>query len=77
MNLETVRLRVADLGFADGALTREIIGSDRDRDIFGHPAPFTGGRYKHLGLELCPPRSGLSSVCNTMTNLLASACSWE
>jgi len=56
--MHTVRLRVADLGFPEGAITREIIGSERDRDLFGHPAPFTGGRGKQLGLKLCPPDTG-------------------
>lgn len=56
--LSTVRLQVADLGFPDGALTREIIGSERDRDLFGHPAPFTGGRGNRLDLGLCPPQVG-------------------
>lgn len=46
------------MGFPEGALTREIIGSDRDQDLFGHPAPFTGGRGQQLGLELCPPNVG-------------------
>lgn len=58
MKTRTVRLRVIDLGFPEGALTREIIGSERDRDLFGNPAPFTGGRGKQLGLELCPPNVG-------------------
>ncbi len=58
MKLSTVRLRVADLGFPTGALTREIIGSERDRDLFGHAAPFTGGRGHQLGLDLCPPEAG-------------------
>ncbi|MFZ2959434.1 MAG: hypothetical protein WA705_21310 [Candidatus Ozemobacteraceae bacterium] len=58
MQLKTVRLRVADLGFATGALTREIMGSVEDRDLFGHPAPFTGGRCTQLGLDLCPPKLG-------------------
>jgi hypothetical protein len=49
---------VADLGFPEGALTREIIGSERDRDLFGNAAPFTGGRGKQLGLELCRPDAG-------------------
>jgi hypothetical protein len=53
VTVDTVRLRVADLGFSSGALTREIIGSDRDRDLFGHSAPFTGGRAAQLGLLLC------------------------
>ncbi|MGH8474541.1 MAG: hypothetical protein ACRER2_02005 [Methylococcales bacterium] len=56
--MNTVRLRVADLGFATGALTREIIGSEEDRDLFGHPAPFTGGRCNQLGLDLCSPQVG-------------------
>jgi len=54
----TVWLSVADLGFPEGAFTREIIGSERDRDPFGHPAPFTGGRGKRLGLTLCSPDVG-------------------
>lgn len=58
MEVTTVRVRVADLGFPEGALTREIIGSDGDRDIFGNSAPFTGGRRSQLGLELCPPDLG-------------------
>lgn len=51
--ISTVRLRVADLGFPEGALTRELIGSEEDRDVFGNPAPFSGGRGKEMGLELC------------------------
>ncbi len=58
MQLKTVRFRVADLGFATGALTREIMGSAEDRDLFGHPAPFTGGRCTQLGLDLCPAQVG-------------------
>jgi hypothetical protein len=58
VKVDTVRLRVADLGFPEGALTREIIGSERDRDLFGNSAPFTGGRGNQLGLELCPPDVG-------------------
>lgn len=58
MKLNIVRLRVADLGFPNGALTREIIGSAGDRDLFGHPAPFTGGRGNQLGLVLCLPEVG-------------------
>lgn len=54
MKLRIALLRVSDLGFPEGALTREIIGSDNDRDLFGHPAPFTGGRRREFGLELCP-----------------------
>lgn len=58
MELQTVALRVTDLGFPEGAITREIIGSDRDRDLFGNSAPFTGGRGNQLGLKLCPPDLG-------------------
>ena len=58
MQVHTVRLRVVDLGFPEGALTREIIGTDEDRDLFGHGAPFTGGRYRQMDLELCPPDLG-------------------
>lgn len=55
MKRQIALLPVSDLGFPEGAITREIIGSDQDRDLFGHPAPFTGGRGQMLGLELCPP----------------------
>lgn len=58
MELKTVVLSVIDLGFPEGALTREVIGSDRDRDLFGNSAPFTGGRGNLLGLKLCPPDLG-------------------
>lgn len=58
VQLQTVLLRVADLGFPEGAITREIIGSEQDRDLFGHPAPFTGGRAQRLGLKLCPAEVG-------------------
>ena len=58
MEVKTVVVCVAELGFAEGALTREIIGSDQDRDLFGNAAPFTGGRGNRLGLELCPPDLG-------------------
>lgn len=58
VELHTVRLQVADLGYPEGALTREIIGSVRDRDLFGKSAPFTGGRGSQLGLKLCPPDAG-------------------
>ena len=51
MKIDTVRLRVGDLGLPEGALTREIIGSERDRDLFGNSAPFTGGRGNQLGLD--------------------------
>ena len=50
MEINTVRLRVADLGFPEGALTREIIGSERDRDLFGNSAPYTGGRGKQVNI---------------------------
>lgn len=58
LKLNIVRFRVADLGFPNGALTREIIGSEGDRDLFGHPAPFTGGRGNQLGLDLCSAEVG-------------------
>jgi hypothetical protein len=58
VEVRTVRLRVADLGFPEGALTREIIGSDEDRDLFGHLAPYTGGRYREMGLDLCSAEVG-------------------
>lgn len=46
------------MGFPDGAVTREILGSERDQDLWGHPAPFTSGRAGELGLDLCPPQTG-------------------
>lgn len=58
VEVQLVRVTVADLGFSDSALTREILGSDRDRDVFGHSAPFSGGRAVQLGLALCPPAVG-------------------
>lgn len=54
-----VMLSVSDLGFSEGALTREIIGSEGDRDLFGNLAPFTCGGCRQLGLELCQPEAGL------------------
>lgn len=58
MKIDIVRLRVVDLGFPEGALTREIIGSEQDRDLFGNSAPFTGGKGNQLGLKLCPQEVG-------------------
>ena len=58
MQVRTVRVRVVDLGFPEGALTREIIGTDEDSDLFGQAAPFTGGRCRQLGFDLCPPDLG-------------------
>jgi len=53
-----VILSLEDLGFPDGALTREIIGAEQDTDQHGNPAPFTSGRGRQLGLELCSPEVG-------------------
>jgi len=53
--VKIVRLRVADLGFPNGATTKEIIGTDNDTDQHGYSVPFTGGRGSQLGLELCLP----------------------
>ena len=58
MKINLVRCRVSDLGFTERALTREIIGSECDRDVFGHSTPFTSGLAMKLGLELCPPKVG-------------------
>lgn len=62
MKLNTVRLRLADLGFPVGAFTKEIIGSEADWDLFGNSAPFAGDRRNQLGvklgLKLCPPAVG-------------------
>lgn len=58
MNIKVVVVRVEDLGFPEGALTREIIGSEADQDIFGNPTPFTGGRCHYFGFGLCPPEIG-------------------
>lgn len=55
MNMKIITLTVADLGFSEGATTSEIIGTEHDADQHGNPAPFTGGRGRLLGLELCPP----------------------
>jgi hypothetical protein len=53
--VEIVILRVADLGFSEAATTKEIIGTDHDTDQRGVPVPFTRGRGRQFGLELCPP----------------------
>lgn len=58
MTVKTVRLRVIDLGFSEGATTKEIIGTENDVDQYGHSAPFTAGRGTNLGLELCLPEVG-------------------
>ncbi len=58
MELKTVLLSVADMGFEEGALTREIIGQKSDVDMFGIPSPYTGGRLQQLGLKLCPAETG-------------------
>jgi len=58
IEVRLVRLRVAELGFPDGATTSEIIGTQHDTDQHGHPAPFTGGKGAQLGLRLCPPQVG-------------------
>lgn len=55
MEVSIVILRVADLGFSEAATTRELIGTDHDTDQHGNSAPFTTGRGRQLGLELCPP----------------------
>lgn len=55
MKVKIVILRVADLGFPQGATTREIIGTCHDADQNGNSAPFTGSRGRQLGLELCTP----------------------
>jgi len=55
MEVKIVILRVADLGFLDAATTREIIGTEDDTDQHGISAPFTRGRGREFGLELCPP----------------------
>lgn len=58
MKHQVVILSVADLGFPEGALTRELLGSAQDQDLLGQPAPFTGGIGRQLGLELCMPDVG-------------------
>ena len=52
--MSLARITVANLGFPEGATTREIIGSENDVDVLGHSAPFTAGCGSRLGLELCP-----------------------
>jgi hypothetical protein len=60
VKVNIVRLRVTDLGFPEGARTREIIGTEHDTDQQGHSAPFTAGRGSQLGLKLCPPEAAPS-----------------
>ncbi len=57
-SVQVIQLHVADLDFPDGALTRELIGSPRDRDLFGNPAPYSRGAGQQFGLHLCPPVVG-------------------
>lgn len=57
--IKTVRLRVRDLGFKNGATTADIIGTENDVDEYGKPAPFTKGRMTQLGLALCLPEVGI------------------
>jgi len=52
------RVSVAQLGFLEGATTKEIIGAERDADKDGQSAPFSNGRARQLGLDLCPPDVG-------------------
>ena len=59
MKLTIVTLRVSDLGFSEAATTSEIIGTDHDIDQHGSLAPFTGGKGKLFGLELCLPEVAL------------------
>lgn len=54
-----VKARVSDLGFKNGAATAEIIGTEKDIDDHGNQAPFTKGRMKELGLNLCLPEVGI------------------
>ena len=58
MTVKTVRLRVSDIGFFEGATTREIIGTVNDTNQHGASAPFTAGRASELGLRLCPAEVG-------------------
>ena len=53
MDIEIIVLKLSDLGFPDGATTREIIGTEGDTDSFGHSAPFTAGKVQQMGLCLC------------------------
>ncbi len=57
--IETIRLRVQDLGFDGIATTAQIFGTKDDVDEHGKPAPFTKGRMTELGLEFCPPEVGV------------------
>lgn len=57
--IKTVRLRVQDLGFKNGATTADIIGTKNDVDEHGKPAPFTKGRMTQFGLALCLPEVGV------------------
>lgn len=59
MEVKIVILRVADLGFLDATTTREIIGAADDIDDHGISAPYTKGRAREFGLELCLPEVAL------------------
>lgn len=51
---------VGDLGFPDGAMTAEVIGTEHDRDEEGHIVPFSRGRWVVLGLQLCSMEEALT-----------------
>ena len=57
--IETVRLRVQDLGFDGITTTTQIFGTKDDVDEHGKLAPFAKGRMTELGLEFCPPEVGV------------------
>ena len=54
MIVDLVKLRVVDLGYSEGGLTRELIGTKQDKDLFGNDAPYSGGAASAQGLLLCP-----------------------
>ena len=54
IEVKTVVVGIADLGFAEAALTKENIRSDEDRDLFGNPAPIIEGRVNPYASNSAP-----------------------
>jgi hypothetical protein len=54
-NVRLARVTVTEMGCPEGATTRGLLGAEDDIDSDGHSAPFTAGRGRELGLELCSP----------------------
>jgi hypothetical protein len=56
--VKLTRVTVTELGCAEGATTRQILGAEDNVDSDRHLAPFTAGRGCELGLELCSAEVG-------------------